>query len=108
MRRGAADHGVRVTHPDNDAIAAAFRDEASQATATLIRLLGDIDLAEEAVQDAFVAALEHWHRDGIPDRPGVPRRSPVNESSVTPSGSEPSTTAQWYDGMPPSARNVAV
>jgi RNA polymerase sigma-70 factor (ECF subfamily) len=71
LRRGAADHGVRVTQPADGAVAAAFRREASQATATLIRLLGDIDLAEEAVQDAFVVALERWPRDGIPDRPGA-------------------------------------
>jgi RNA polymerase sigma-70 factor (ECF subfamily) len=68
VRRGAADHGVRVT---DDTIAATFRREASQATATLIRLLGDIDLAEEAVQDAFVVAIEPWPTDGIPDRPGA-------------------------------------
>ena len=37
--------------------------------ATLIRLLGDFDLAEEAVHDAFVAALERWPRDGVPGNP---------------------------------------
>ena len=39
--------------------------------ATLIRVLGDFDLAEEAVQEAFVVALERWPRDGIPDNPGA-------------------------------------
>jgi RNA polymerase sigma-70 factor (ECF subfamily) len=39
--------------------------------ATLIRVAGDFDLAEEAVQDAFVVALERWPRDGIPDNPGA-------------------------------------
>ncbi len=39
--------------------------------ATLIRVLGDFDLAEEAVQEAFVVALERWPRDGIPDSPGA-------------------------------------
>ena len=38
--------------------------------ATLIRVLGDFDLAEEAVQDAFVVALERWPRDGVPAQPG--------------------------------------
>jgi len=39
--------------------------------ATLIRVLGDFDAAEEAVQDAFVVALERWPRDGVPDNPGA-------------------------------------
>jgi RNA polymerase sigma-70 factor, ECF subfamily len=39
--------------------------------ATLIRILGDFDLAEEAVQEAFVVALERWPRDGLPDNPGA-------------------------------------
>jgi RNA polymerase sigma-70 factor, ECF subfamily len=38
--------------------------------ATLIRVLGDFDLAEEAVQEAFVVALERWPRDGVPSNPG--------------------------------------
>ena len=39
--------------------------------ATLIRHVGDFDLAEEAVQDAFAKAVETWPRDGMPDRPGA-------------------------------------
>ena len=39
--------------------------------ATLIRVIGDFDLAEEAVQDAFVRALERWPRDGVPDNPAA-------------------------------------
>ena len=39
--------------------------------ATLIRVVGDFDLAEEAVQDAFAVALERWPRDGVPDNPGA-------------------------------------
>jgi RNA polymerase sigma-70 factor, ECF subfamily len=39
--------------------------------ATLIRVVGDFDLAEEAVQDAFAVALERWPRDGLPDNPGA-------------------------------------
>jgi RNA polymerase sigma-70 factor (ECF subfamily) len=49
----------------------AFRRESGRAVATLVRLLGDIDLAEEAVQDAFVIALERWTADGIPRNPGA-------------------------------------
>src|SRR5262245_62236646 len=53
----------------NDAIAAIYRDESRRVFATLIRLLGDFDLAEEALADAFRAALEQWPRDGVPANP---------------------------------------
>jgi RNA polymerase sigma-70 factor, ECF subfamily len=46
-----------------------FRDEWGRVVATLIGFLGDFDLAEEAVQDAFAAASERWPRDGTPDNP---------------------------------------
>ncbi|MGY8711007.1 RNA polymerase sigma factor [Bradyrhizobium sp. 18BD] len=46
-----------------------FRDEAGRALATLIRLVGDFDLAEEALQDAFAVALERWPACAIPDNP---------------------------------------
>jgi RNA polymerase sigma-70 factor (ECF subfamily) len=48
-----------------------FREEAGRAVATLIRQTGDFDLAEEAVQDAFVTAIERWPHDGLPARPGA-------------------------------------
>jgi RNA polymerase sigma-70 factor (ECF subfamily) len=48
-----------------------FREEQGRAVATLIRVLGDFDLAEEAVQEAFVTALETWPSRGIPDNPGA-------------------------------------
>ncbi len=48
---------------------ALYRQESRRVLATLIRLLGDFDLAEEALQEAFRAALEQWPRDGIPDNP---------------------------------------
>src|SRR5207248_11305447 len=47
------------------------RDEWGRAVATLIRMSGDFDVAEEVVQDAFAAALERWPRLGIPDNPGA-------------------------------------
>jgi RNA polymerase sigma-70 factor (ECF subfamily) len=46
-----------------------FRAESGRAVASLIRVLGDIDLAEEAVQDAFVAALARWPQTGLPPSP---------------------------------------
>jgi RNA polymerase sigma-70 factor (ECF subfamily) len=46
-----------------------FREAWGRAVATLVRAFGDIDLAEEAVQDAFAVAVERWPRDGIPPSP---------------------------------------
>jgi RNA polymerase sigma-70 factor, ECF subfamily len=54
-----------------DAVDAAFREEWGRVVATLIRVTGDWDLAEECAQDAFATALQRWPRDGIPGRPGA-------------------------------------
>jgi RNA polymerase sigma-70 factor (ECF subfamily) len=48
---------------------AVYRNESRRVFATLVRLLGDFDLAEEALHDAFRAALEQWPRDGVPANP---------------------------------------
>ncbi len=53
------------------AIAQVFREEAGRLTASLVRLLGDFDQAEDLVQDALLAALDHWPREGIPARPAA-------------------------------------
>jgi len=53
----------------NENVDAVYRSESRRVLATLIRLLGDVDLAEEALHDAFTAALEHWPRDGMPVNP---------------------------------------
>jgi RNA polymerase sigma factor (sigma-70 family) len=45
--------------------------EAAKVTAVVARVVGDIGLAEDLAQDAFVQALEQWPRDGVPDRPGA-------------------------------------
>jgi RNA polymerase sigma-70 factor, ECF subfamily len=47
-----------------------FRDEWSSAVGILTRAIGDLELAEDAVQDAFAIALERWPRDGVPRNPG--------------------------------------
>jgi RNA polymerase sigma-70 factor, ECF subfamily len=52
-----------------DEIETVFRDEAGRALATLIRLVGDFDLAEDALQDAFAAALERWPTEQAPSNP---------------------------------------
>src|SRR3978361_2076186 len=46
-----------------------FRDEAGRALAPLIRLVGDFDLAEDALQDAFAVALERWPKAELPSNP---------------------------------------
>lgn len=48
---------------------AVYRSDSRRVLATLIRLLGSFDLAEEALHDAFTAAVEQWPRDGVPDNP---------------------------------------
>jgi RNA polymerase sigma-70 factor (ECF subfamily) len=55
----------------DERLAAVLRDERGRLTAALVRILGDWDLAEELVQDAAVAALEHWATDGVPNNPGA-------------------------------------
>ncbi|MEV8609832.1 RNA polymerase sigma factor [Amycolatopsis sp. NPDC051373] len=53
------------------AVTAAFREEGGRVVATLIRLTGDWDLAEECVQEAMARALERWPRDGVPAKPAA-------------------------------------
>jgi RNA polymerase sigma-70 factor (ECF subfamily) len=53
------------------AVAEAFRQEWGKIVASLIRMTGNWDLAEECTQDAFAAALTKWGSDGVPDRPGA-------------------------------------
>src|SRR5262249_55731795 len=50
-------------------VAAVYRSESRRVLATLIRLLGGFDLAEEALHDAFAAAVEQWPREGMPANP---------------------------------------
>jgi len=60
---------VTASDHTHDAIAAVYRTESRRVLATLIRLLGDFDRAEEALAEAFRAALEQWPREGIPGNP---------------------------------------
>jgi RNA polymerase sigma-70 factor (ECF subfamily) len=55
--------------PVREMVDAVYRSESRRVLATLIRLLGDFDVAEEALHDAFAAAVERWPRDGVPDNP---------------------------------------
>jgi RNA polymerase sigma-70 factor (ECF subfamily) len=55
---------------DSTELARVFREESGRVVATLVRLFGSIDLAEEAVQEAFLVASERWPADGVPPNPG--------------------------------------
>jgi RNA polymerase sigma-70 factor, ECF subfamily len=55
---------------DIAAVERAYRESSGRAVATLVRVFGDIDLAEESVQEAFTVAAERWPSDGIPPNPG--------------------------------------
>jgi RNA polymerase sigma-70 factor (ECF subfamily) len=63
--------GVEPADAVSAAVAGAFRDERAIVLATLIRQVGDFQLAEDAVQDAFEAAVTVWRRDGVPANPGA-------------------------------------
>jgi RNA polymerase sigma-70 factor (ECF subfamily) len=58
-----------VPDPSTAAVERVFREQYGRAVAVLVRVFGDIELAEEAVQDAFAAALERWPVDGLPPSP---------------------------------------
>lgn len=58
--------GKAMTIADIEGI---FRNEAGRALATLIRLVGSFDLAEDVLQEAFAAALERWAENGVPSNP---------------------------------------
>jgi RNA polymerase sigma-70 factor (ECF subfamily) len=60
---------TREKDADRRDLDALYRSESRRVLATLIRLLGDFDLAEEALHDAFAAALEQWPREGVPANP---------------------------------------
>jgi len=61
---------ARLGKVDVSELERAYRGEATRIRALLARRLGDVGLAEELVQDAFVEALEHWQTDGVPANPG--------------------------------------
>jgi RNA polymerase sigma-70 factor (ECF subfamily) len=63
--------GVTAVPDPHAVVDRLFREGSGRAVATLIRVLGDFDLAEEAVQEAFVTALETWPARGVPANPGA-------------------------------------
>jgi RNA polymerase sigma-70 factor, ECF subfamily len=67
---GSGSEPLPGTAVDATEVGRVFRQEFGRSVATLIRVFGDIDLAEDAVQDAFAVALDHWPRHGLPPNPG--------------------------------------
>jgi RNA polymerase sigma-70 factor (ECF subfamily) len=67
---GSSGPAPRVGAPVGHALDEVFRREAGRCTATLIRVLGDVDAAEDAVADAFAIASQRWPVDGVPPNPG--------------------------------------
>jgi len=59
----------RSTEPIRELLDSLYRVDSGRILATLIRLLGDFDLAEEAIHEAFAAALSLWPTSGVPDNP---------------------------------------
>jgi RNA polymerase sigma-70 factor (ECF subfamily) len=60
-----------VTEASHDQLASIVREHAGQLAAALVRVTGDFGTAEDLVQDAVLAALQHWPTEGIPERPGA-------------------------------------
>src|SRR5262249_22423322 len=61
--------GEQTTVDAREMVDAVYRAQSRRVFATLIRLFGDFDLAEEALHDAFASAIEQWPRDGVPANP---------------------------------------
>ena len=59
------------TQATHRAVSAVYRIESARLIAGLARIVRDVGVAEELAQDALVAALEHWPKDGLPDNPGA-------------------------------------
>jgi RNA polymerase sigma-70 factor (ECF subfamily) len=68
---GSIDHGQSADADLRAHVAEAFRVEYGRVVASVLRIVRDIDAAEEIVQEAFAQALDHWRGDGTPDRPGA-------------------------------------
>src|SRR5689334_6180610 len=77
------------------------RQEYGQLLATLIGWLGDLGLAEEALQDAFLAAVEHWGRDGVPHKPGAWLTTAARRKAIDRLRRGRASTAHDLDALPP-------
>ena len=90
----------------------AYREEATRIRAALAARTGDVGLAEDAVQDAFVEAMEHWPRDGVPPNPGgwlatTARRKALDRLRRDKAGAEKMALLAAADGAPDAAESAA-
>jgi RNA polymerase sigma factor (sigma-70 family) len=90
----------------------AYREEATRIRAALAARTGDLGLAEDAVQDAFVEAMEHWPRDGVPPNPGgwlatTARRKALDRLRRDKAGAEKIALLAAADGAPGAAELAA-
>src|SRR5438477_1058702 len=70
MNPGNPETNLAGVDVDKTAIGRIFRDNSGRSVAALIRIFGDIDIAEDAVQEAFAVALRKWPGEGLPANPG--------------------------------------
>jgi RNA polymerase sigma-70 factor, ECF subfamily len=94
-----------------DEVARCFRADGGRTIATLSRLLGDIDLAEDALQEAYVTALERWPRDGFPKHPSAwilttARNAAINRLRRERTGREKAQRAALLECTQPIAEDV--
>jgi RNA polymerase sigma-70 factor (ECF subfamily) len=90
----------------------AYREEATRIRAALAARTGDVGLAEDAVQDAFVEAMEHWPRDGVPPNPGgwlatTARRKALDRLRRDKAGAEKMALLAAADGAPDATESAA-
>ena len=96
-----------------DAITLVFRAESGRILATLIRVFGDFDVAEEALQDAAAVALERWPEEGVPSSPtswitttarrkaiDALRRANRRDDRESAAGRDPAVVADYADHFP--------
>jgi len=91
------------------AIEAVYRNESRRVFATLVRLLGDFDVAEEALHDAFRAALEQWPQDGVPANPrawlvSAGRFKAIDALRRRARFTSAEDHAEWIESIPDAAR----
>ena len=84
-----------ATERVREKVEAVYRSESRRILATLIRLLGDFDLAEDALHDAFTAALEQWPNDGVPANPRAWLVSTGRFKAIDASAGAPGSTHRW-------------